>query len=259
MPATPELVVDSREHGVTWITINRPRTHNALSRTVLSALAGAVRTATERSDVRCIVLRGAGDRYFAAGGDLVDLASVKTRAATRRMVDESAAALDAIRACPLPVIAYLNGDALGGGAELAVACDLRIAAPHARIAYIHGRMGITSAWGGGTDLCELVGSARAMHMMARCEPIDAGTALAWGLVDAIASDARGEKSVDDFLAPLVELPPQVLRGIKAQTRAWRDGLPLGARRAVERDHIVTTWLGDDHWKAVARFLDKRRD
>ena len=255
MSSSPDLLVEARDRGLAWITLNRPRKHNALARPLLAAIAEAVQTAGADPGTRCIVLRGAGDRYFAAGGDLIDLASVKTQAATREMTDQGMTALDAIRTCPLPVIAYLNGDALGGGAELAVACDLRIAAPHARVAYLHGRMAITSAWGGGTDLCELVGSAKAMQMMTRCENVDAATALAWGLIDAIVAD---DTAIQAFIEPMLALSPLVLRGIKAQTRAWRDGLSREARRAVERDQIVATWVADAHWQAVERFRAKRR-
>ena len=256
MSPSPDLRIDTQDDGLAWITIERPGVHNALSRPALAALADAVRALARRPDVRCVGLRGAGRAYFAAGGDLVDLADVRTEASTRRMVDDCTAALDAIRSCPLPVIAYLNGDALGGGAELAVACDLRMAAPHAHIAYIHGRMAITSAWGGGSDLCELVGSAKAMRMMSRCERVDAPTALAWGLVDAIVGDDAAMRA---FVEPMLALPPQVLRGIKAQTRAWRNGEALDARRAIEREQLVTTWLGDAHWAAVERFLAKDRE
>ena len=250
-----ELLVDARDRGLVAITLNRARTHNALSRRLLAELADAVRRAGSSDETRCVLIRGAGEAYFAAGGDLVDLASVTTEAATRRMVDESTTALDAVRTCPVPVIAHVNGDALGGGAELAVACDLRIAAPHARIAYIHGTIGITSAWGGGSDLCELVGSARAMRMMGLCQKVDAETALAWGLVDAIAAD---DAAVDAFLEPMLASSPLVLRGIKAQTLAWREGLTRTARREVEREHIVATWLAGDHMRAVERFLARRR-
>ena len=93
------------------------------------------------------------------------------------MMEEAGGALDAIRHCPVPVIAYLNGDAIGGGAELAVACDLRLQAGHARIGFIQSRLAITSAWGGGPDLFQLLGSARAMRMMCRGELVDAQQAL----------------------------------------------------------------------------------
>ena len=256
MSAPTDILVDARESGLVWITINRPLKHNALARSVLAALAEAVRTSGNDSRTRCVVVRGAGDKYFAAGGDLVDLAQVRTEAATRQMAEEATLALDAVRECPVPVIAYVNGDALGGGAELAVACDLRMLASHARIGFVQGRMAISSAWGGGSDLCQLVGAARAMRMMGRCEMVGAETALAWGLVDAVVTGGPDGADVQSFLKPLLERSPLVLRGIKAQTRALRQGLPYESRRAIERDRLVATWLSDEHWAAVDRFLAK---
>jgi enoyl-CoA hydratase/carnithine racemase len=253
-----EVLSETGVAGDVWITINRPHKHNALARTVLAKLAAEVARVGSNPSARCIVLRGAGDKYFAAGGDIVDLAAVRTEAATRAMSDEAASALDSIRNCPIPVIAYVNGDALGGGAELAVACDMRMLGSHARIGFVHGRLGITSAWGGGADLCQLVGPARAMRMMSRCEMVGAETALAWGLVDAIVTGHPEGADVQAFLKPLLDRSPLVLRGIKAQTLAWRKELPVESRRAIERDNLVATWLSDEHWAAVDRFLAKEK-
>ena len=254
MSSTTDIGVDVRAGGLVWITIDRPQKHNALARPVLDALAVAVRDAGNDAHTRCVVLRGAGDKYFAAGGDLVDLAAVRTDAEIDAMADEARGALDAVRNCPVPVVAYVNGDALGGGAELALACDMRMMAPHARIGFIQGRMGITSAWGGGPDLCALIGPARALRMMGRCEMIGAALALDWGLADL---EARGGPEGDDataFLKPLLERSSLVARGIKAQTSAWRNGLPLAPRREVERSHLRATWASDEHLAAVERFL-----
>ena len=253
-----EVDVDVRADGAVWITIDRPHKHNALARPVLDALAAAVRAAGDDSRSRCVLLRGAGDQYFAAGGDLVDLASVRTDAEIDQMNEMATAALDAVRNCPIPVIAYLNGDALGGGAELAVASDLRLMAPHARIGFIHGRLGITSAWGGGPDLCALIGPSRAMRMMSRCELVGAAQALDWGLADLEAHDGPDGDDVAAFLEPILARTPLVLRGIKAQVLAWRHGLPLSERRATERKHLRATWASPEHWEVVARFLAKDR-
>ena len=256
MSSSPAIEVDARGNGLVAITVNRPHKHNALARPVLDALAAAVRDASADASARCILLRGAGDKYFAAGGDLVDLASVRTDAEIDAMGDQARTALDAIRNCPVPVVAYVNGDALGGGAELAVACDMRLMALHARIGFIQGRMGITSAWGGGPDLVALIGPARAMRMMARCEMIDAARAVAWGLADLEVRDGLDGDDVKNFLKPMLERSALVARGIKAQTIAWRNGLAFAPRRDIERTHLRATWASAEHWAAVDRFLSK---
>ena len=258
MKPTPDILVDCHQGGDTWITIDRPHKHNALARTVLADLADVMARIGDDPGTRCVVLRGAGDKYFAAGGDLVDLASVRTEGATREMAEQAAAALDAVRNCPVPVIAYVNGDALGGGAELALACDMRMLEAHARIGFVQGRMGITSAWGGGTDLCQLVGAARAMRMMARCEMVGAEAALDWGLVDVVVTGGAEDEGIRSFLKPLLDRSPLVLRGIKAQSSAWRAGRSYTERRDIERKNLVSTWLSDEHWAAVDRFLGREK-
>jgi len=249
-----EVLLETGAAGDAWITINRPQKHNALARSVLAELAEAVTRAGSDRSTRCVVIRGAGEKYFAAGGDLVDLAAIRTEEATSLMAEAATAVLDAVRNCPVPAIAYVNGDALGGGAELAVACDLRILEAHARIGFVHGRVGITSAWGGGPDLYQLVGAARAMRMMSRCEMIDAQTALSWGLVDVVVTGGVESADVDSFLKPFLDRSPLVLRSIKEQALAWRQGLSYAARREIERKNLVATWLSNDHWAAVDRFL-----
>ncbi len=254
MQTNKDIAVEERAGGEVWVTIERPHKHNALARTVLTELGQAVLAAGARKDTRFVVLTGAGDRFFAAGGDLVELADVREEAAAIDMAEQSRAALDAVRNCPVPVLAYLNGDAIGGGAELALACDMRMLASHAHIGFIQARLAISSVWGGGVDLCQLAGGARAMRMMSRGELIGAPLALDWGLADAIVSDGPAGADMQAFLKPLRLCAPQVLRAIKAQTAAWRQGASYEARRAVERQHAIGTWLHEDHWRASDAFL-----
>ena len=258
MPTGQDIAIDSHATGACWITIDRVQKHNALARSVLADLATAVSEAAGLPGTRLIVLTGAGERFFAAGGDLVDLASVRDVPATTAMTDESRAALDSVRFCPVPVIALLNGDAIGGGAELALACDMRLQAAHARIGFIQARLAISSAWGGGPDLCRLVGGARAMRMMSRCELVDAPQALAWGLADAVIGDGPAGIGVQAFLEPMLACAPQVLRGIKAQTMAWRRGESYAASRSVEQQQVLATWLHDDHWRASEKLLSRSK-
>jgi enoyl-CoA hydratase/carnithine racemase len=204
------------------------------------------------------VVTGAGDRYFAAGGDLRDLSSVRQADDARQMAEESRAALDAVRTFPVPVVALVNGDAIGGGAELALACDLRLMREGARIGYVQGRLGITSGWGGGTDLCAVVGPARALRMMSRAEMIPADTALAWGLADAVAPADALEDGLRAFLAPLLEQTRMTLCGFKAQALAARRGETYASRRAVEQDWFVRTWVSAEHWAASDRVLARSK-
>jgi len=251
-----QVRVDARVQGALWLTIERAHKHNALARPVLAELAAQVRAAASRPQLRYIVVRGAGEKYFAAGGDLRELASVADEPAVLQMMEAAGCALDAIRQCPVPVLAYLNGDAIGGGAELALACDMRLQASHARIGFIQAKLAITSAWGGGPDLFRLVGASRAMRMMSRCELVDAPTALSWGLADAVIADGPDGADMAAFTRPLDHCAPQVLRGIKAQAIAARQGLDWAAQRRVEQQHLASTWLHDDHWAAADRLLTK---
>lgn len=243
-------VLATRAGGLLTVTINRPRKRNALSREALAALEAAFDEAARDPDIRCAVVTAAGEASFAAGGDLKDLAEIRTDAEARAFAAEAKATLGAIRDFPVPVVAAVNGDALGGGAEVAIAADMRVFAPHARIGFIQGRLAITTAWGGASDLLRLVGPATALRLLTRCEVLDAEAARAAGLADAVA--AEGEplaEAVAAFVAPILKQPRQVLEGFKALAGADRTA---GRARLDEIETAVfaATWVHDDHWAAV---------
>src|SRR5918993_3980409 len=148
-PADEQLVSATREGARLDVTINRPAKRNALSRDSLAALKRVFERHSGEHGIRVAVLTAAGEKSFAAGGDLKDLSTIRTLGEAAEMSRSARDVLDSIRRFPVPVVAALNGDALGGGAELAVACDMRVAATHARIGFVQGRLGITTAWGGG--------------------------------------------------------------------------------------------------------------
>jgi len=164
-----------------------------------------------------------------------------------------------VRGFPVPVVAALNGPALGGGAELALACDLRIAAAHAGIGFVQGQLNISTAWGGGIDLMRLLGSARALGVLARGEVIPAPQAQALGLVEAVAAaDEPFDAFVARFIDPLARQAPQVMRAFKAQAAAERHGLPRAEREEIEARLFSLTWAHDDHWSAVDGLFSKGR-
>jgi enoyl-CoA hydratase len=252
------MVVAELAGSVLSVSINRPDKRNALSRAVLGELKRTFSEFAGAEGLRVGVLRGAGEKNFAAGGDLRDLAQVRTREDTRRMAGQAHGALEAIRSFPVPVVAALNGDALGGGAELAVACDFRVAASHAHIGFIQGKLNIATAWGGGADLMRLVGPAKALRLLAAAELLDAPGAQRAGLVDEVGAPGEPLQAViDRFIAPFLRQVPQVLRAYKALAVAHRRGRPAAEIRKLETRHLIETWVHPDHWQAADKILDTR--
>lgn len=239
------------------VVIDRPTKRNALSRELLRALERVFTEHAANDELKIAVLSGAGDKSFAAGGDLRDLATIRTREGASEMADQAKAALGRIRAFPVPVIAALNGDAMGGGAELAVACDFRIAAAHARIGFVQGRLNLSTAWGGGIDLARLVGSSAALRVLCGGELLTPERALAIGLIDAVAGPQQSlEDAIGTFAAPILAQAPQVLRAFTAVTRACRAGAPRSEIDALETRLFAATWIHEDHWKAADGLLSK---
>ncbi len=256
--SSSNLIVEKlgqKEGGLLRVTLNRPEKRNALSRKVLSELRETFEANRGDETLKAVVLTGAGDKSFAAGGDLRDLDGVRTHGGAVEMAEQAKAALDSIRSFPVPVVAALNGNAMGGGAELAMACDFRVAASHARIGFVQGRLNITSAWGGGVDLMRRVGPDRALALLCRGEMVDCIQARAEGLIDSHAEAGEGlESALGAFLAPFLRQAPQVLRGFKALAAGARAGLSRRELDKLETELFAPTWVHQDHWAAAEKIL-----
>ncbi|MBQ75908.1 MAG: 3-hydroxybutyryl-CoA dehydratase [Gammaproteobacteria bacterium] len=255
----PEEILVERQATVLRVTLNRPEKHNALSRSVLDGLRQIFEENAGDESLQAVVLSGAGDQSFAAGGDLKDLSVIRTLSQAREMAEQAKSALNAVRDFPVPVIAALNGNAMGGGAELAAACDFRIAAMSARIGFVQGRLNISTAWGGGVDLMRLVGPDRALHLLCSSEMLTPSRALALGLYDEVAKDVDGlATTVDLFLQPFLRQVPQVLRTFKDMVKAARRGDCLADLHALETEHFARNWVHPDHWAAADKVFDKSK-
>ena len=253
-----QLLVTSRE-SVLELTINRPEKRNALSLRLLDELGATLATHAMDADLKCAVITAAGDRCFAAGGDLTELDTIRSRVEAEAMSRRGRHALDRIRDFPLPVVGALNGLALGGGAELAMACDMRVAAAHAAIGFLHAQLNLTTAWGGGIDLVAAVGSQRALELLLSARRIAAPEAHEIGLVDRVCPPEQPlAECVQEFLQQLLIRSHGVLRGFKALVAARRRSLHEQLA-AVEQAHFVDTWTDADHWAAVERAVSDRRN
>jgi enoyl-CoA hydratase len=249
--STDHLLIEQAGQ-VLRLTINRPDKRNALSLGLLDDLGAALDAHTSNADLKCAIISAAGDRCFAAGGDLDELDALRSVAEAEAMSKRGRRALDSIRSFPLPVVAGLNGLALGGGAELALACDFRIAVPEAEIGFLQGQLNVTTAWGGGIDLLTTLGFRAGMDLLMTARRVPAGEALSLGLIDRIS---RADQSLDDclsdFLEPYIKRSNAVLRGYKAIAASYRRSVHEQLS-AIEQEHFVATWTHPEHWAAIER-------
>lgn len=252
------LLVEIRDR-VLYATLNRPEKHNALSLSLLADLQKMFEAQAGDETLLAVVLTGAGEKTFAAGGDLRELAALRTEAEAEQMARDVKAVLNTIRTFPVPVIAALNGNTFGGAAELAVACDFRIAAAHARIGFVQGRLALSTAWGGGPDLLQLLGRSQGLRLMVTGEMVASDAALAMGLLDQVAGEGESLGDVvEAFLAPMRKQAPQVMRVFKALADAHRRGDSRETMQEIETKMFVGTWVHDDHWEAAEKVLPSRK-
>jgi len=256
-PSDDSLLVEVR-HDVLTLTINRPEKRNALSMDLLDALGTTLTSHAENDAIKVAVITASGDRCFAAGGDLKELDAIRTTDQAEAMSKRGRRALDQIRNFPLPVIAALNGLALGGGAELAMACDLRVAAANAEIGFLQGQLAVTTAWGGGIDLVAAAGSRRALDLLISARRLTAEEAFAAGLLDRVCSaDESLDTCLANFLQPYLARSRLVLKGFKALTTGHRH-IAHKHLSSIEQEHFVTSWTDADHWAAVEKAAANRR-
>ncbi|GAC1504121.1 MAG: enoyl-CoA hydratase/isomerase family protein [Candidatus Dormibacteraceae bacterium] len=242
--------------GVATLSINRPKSRNAIALQTMAELDQALDDVL-RENARVLVIRGAGSQAFCAGGDLKELEQLRSEADATSMAARMRATLDRLPQLPIPVIAGVNGDALGGGAELAVACDFRVAASHARIAFAQVTLGIMPAWGANERLAELVGRGRALYLLLGGQAISAADALGVGLFEEVAPSEAFEARLREIAERIATAPTATISGIKrAVNSVRRHRHPELAGDAIEA--FARTWAHPDHWTAVENLEKQRR-
>jgi len=249
-----ETVRVEREGAVAILTIDRPEKRNALNAAVRRELSEAVEAAASDPEIRVLVITGAGDRAFVAGADIGEFAERTPLEQRAAMAGRSL--FETVARCPKPVIAMINGFALGGGCELALACDLRIAADIARLGQPEINLAILPGGGGTQRLPRLVGTGQAMRLVLTGEPIDAAEALRIGLVEMVVPAAELRERVMEIAGRMATRSPVALQMAKAAVRAAAE-MPLSAGLAYERELFVTCFASDDRTEGVTAFLEKR--
>lgn len=245
------------DDGVVVLTLNRPEFHNALDFEMMHQFADTIQQLRLKPEIRVLVLTGAGERAFCSGGDLDELSRYPSAEDGSRMINLMGDALMALERLPFPVIAAINGYALGGGSEIALACDMRIVDSKVRMGLVHIRLGLTPGWGAGQRLLRLVGHARAMEILLRGRAMHAHELSDLGLVNDIVKQGQALARAVNFAHHVAEHSPELVRSIKMLLLAGMNEPYLQALQ-VERELFPALWAADEHLKAVEKFLRSRK-
>lgn len=227
------MLVKIERHGaVAVVTLNRPDAMNALSSALRAELAQAMREVDADEGVRAVVLTGAGERAFTAGLDLKELGAGTSSLGDANAAEATRNPVKAVEQCRKPVVGAINGVAITGGFELALACDVLIASENARFADTHARVGIMPGWGLSQKLSRMIGISRAKELSLTGNFIDAGQALAWGLVNRVVAPADLLPAAIALAQDMASIEPRMASAYK---QLIDDGyaLPFGEALALE--------------------------
>jgi 2-(1,2-epoxy-1,2-dihydrophenyl)acetyl-CoA isomerase len=252
------LITVEIAEAVATITLNRPEKLNAFTVAMVQELGDAARMLSAADAVRVIVLTGAG-KGFCAGADLSLLRDLMQRgdeAMGRRLVDGLRAVAHALREAPQPVLASVNGVAAGGGASLALACDLRIAADSAEIGQVFGRIGLHPDWGGTFFLPRLVGASRSLELFLGAEMIGAEQAARLGIFNRVVEAPRLSGATREWALRLAAAPPLAARRVK-QAVYLSEGASLDEMLDYELEAQLACLRSADGKEGITAFFEKR--
>ncbi|MEJ7849419.1 MAG: enoyl-CoA hydratase/isomerase family protein [Pyrinomonadaceae bacterium] len=254
MPNYETITIEKRGK-IAVLTINRPDKLNALNHKVHAEGVAALDELRKDDEVRVLVITGAGEKSFIAGADISEFAGQTP--VTQRNTFHEKTFFNSLDSFPKPVIAMVNGFCLGGGNELALACDLRVCSENARFSQPEINLGIIPGGGGTQRLTHLIGEGRAMEIMMTGDMIDAQTALKYGLVNYVYPIAELEERTMELAAKISEKAPIALQLAKEAVKfASRSNLDEGLRREV--DLFAICFSTEDKEEGVAAFLEKRK-
>ena len=251
-----ERVLIECDGAVATVTGNRIAVLNALDAETVTSLETTMRRLADDDDIRCVVLTGAGDRAFIAGADINEL-SLLTPETAREMADAGHRLCALIEGMGKPVIAAVNGFALGGGCEIAMACTLRIAATNARLGQPEIVLGLIPGFGGTQRLTRLVGRGRALEMLLTGDPVSADEAWRIGLVNRVVPDELLSEEVGRLAASLAAQAPAAVRLILDVVNRGLD-MSLADALAFEATSFGLVNGTEDAREGTSAFLEKRK-
>ena len=252
-----DLRFDQRAGGkVAYLTIDNRAKLNTLDRALMIEFIEQVEALAARDDLRALVLAGAGDKAFIGGASIQEMAALD-RDSAKGFITLVHRTCDCLRRLPVPVIARIDGYALGAGLEVAVSCDMRVASSRAKFGMPEVKVGIPSVVEAAL-IPRLIGFGRARELLMLGEIIDADTALRWGLVKRVVAPEALDREVEVIVTALLAAGPRAVREQKALMREW-ERLPVEAAIAAGIDAFVRAYETDEPKRMLSAFAKRKRD
>ncbi|WP_019242417.1 MULTISPECIES: enoyl-CoA hydratase/isomerase family protein [Bacillus] len=249
------LIKEKLDNGMFMLTLNRPHMRNAINFQMIDELHRAIDEAKNNFAIKMVVIKGAGERAFCSGGDLSEFHDLITEQEAYGMLSKMGEVLYELATLPKPTIAYINGAAVGGGCEIAAACDIRVANHQAKMGFVQANLAITTGWGGGTLILEKMVPSQALQMLWSAEVISAFEAKENGFVSEIIYE-DGDLSM--FLEKFVKKPLGSLQAYKEiLLRRWRE-TDLKERIHEEIVTCSKLWEKEEHHIAVDGFRNRKK-
>ena len=243
------------ENGILTITVNRPDKLNALNKLTVQEIGQAIKWARENSDVSGIIITGSGKKSFVSGADITEFIG-RTPEQGREMAQVGQDTFKSIESCPKPVIAAVNGYALGGGCELAMACHLRVASENAKFGQPEVNLGIIAGYGGTQNLIQCIGKTKAMELHLTGDMITAEQALKFGLINYVTTQEQLIPKCVEILEKIKTKSPKAVSGaIVAMNAFFKHGVD-GFQ--VEVNEFGKCFAYEDFKEGTTAFLEKRK-
>ena len=258
--ADKDLILYQKRDGIARVTINRPEAFNSFTAPAIARLRALLEEANRDDEVGVVVLTGAGERAFCTGADVKEFAEHNINLPSSQYMQVVGAVCETIKfiqAMPKPVIARVNGAAVGGGNELQAACDLCIVADHAYFMQVGPRVGSVAAGGATQWLPLLVGDRRAREMLFLCSKVEARQAVEWGLANKAVPYAQLDATVDDYCQQLLDKFPECLRYTKIQTNFFKE-LVWNNTYTHARDWLSLHVSSPETREGMTAFVEKRK-
>lgn len=248
-------IIWKRRNSISWVILNRPQVRNAVNFEMMDELHDVL-DEIEKTNDKLLIITGNGDKAFCSGGDLSSFHSLHTEEEAFSMLSKMGNVLKKLFLFKKPTIALLNGVAVGGGCELATACDIRIAKKNIKFGFVQGKLGITTGWGGGTMLFERVPSSVALDYLLSSQIHTSEKGFEDGFIQFLLEEGDLKEECENVLAPYLNQSVDVLTAYKEMWLRRLDSGKIVENIDKEIRNCAKLWESDEHHQAVQNFLKK---